>query len=295
MDKSTYYADRSYISQSSLKSALGVVYDNPSNLGNIVDMFCTSPEEEDNFLISKSKVTPALKSIWLNIFNNFSGPTDEVILKAMGDYGKGSYDLDRVKKSLFKYEDYYHELNTGKEVVTEEEWSQGRTMANIVFKHPNTQFVKGALTQVAVFNENFYGHRCKGLLDWYLEEQRIVDLKTVFSIKAIYKNWEAFRYDIQGVFYHDLIGAKLPPRFIFVAPDADYPVVIEMLPESMLMAREGGLVRKEVWVINGKEIASQYYRYGYKDLLSRYEYITGIRHTFPANDYETIIHGIKKL
>lgn len=294
MTKEDYYKSP-YISQSDLKQLIGKPYDNPSLLGSLTDVMITDPEDLPNFLISKSSVTPAIKSILDNIFVNHAELNLKTVQSCAGDYGKGKYELDRIYKDVMKHEDYFEELLTGKQVVTQLEWDNAVKMTNIVNNHPRTQFLKDTQKQVAILNPSFYGYKVKGLLDFQAEDGGVIDLKTLYSMSAYKENFKKFRYDFQLTWYKDISDSKPPPKIVFVAPDADYPIVVQLRPETMLMARNGGYRITETLEIVGKTYKTREYVYGYMDLLRQYDKLKNLNFTYPYGDYETITTGLKLL
>lgn len=298
MQKIDYYSNTDYISQSDLKRVIGKPYDNPSEVGNLVDMMCTEPHRKDEYLVTKSKVTPALKALWDKVIIYCDEITPESVFKTNnGVYGNGSskYTVERIYKDLMKYEDYKEDFMTGKKVVTPTEWFESERMATIIQKHPRTQFLKDAETQVDIYNDNFYGHKVKGRLDYWLNKNQVIDLKSVHSMAFYKKNLWKFRYELQTTWYSDISGSTKRAMIVFVAPDADYPLVIKLKPETMLMARVGGYRINETLVVQGKKYPQKKYVYGYLDLLTQYEELKSRTYSYPPNDYETIIHGYKEI
>lgn len=297
MAKTDYYSTKGYVSQSELKRLIGKEYDNPSNLGNFVDALATNPEEVADFALIKSKITPSLKELMTKIFyvsDEITNDSIEEANKTVG-YGRGRFKTDRIKSDLLKYIDFWEELYDGKIILTKEEYDQGHRLSRLLASHPKTQFLKDAEKQVAIFNEDFHGFKAKGLLDYRLQDTTVVDLKTLYSMAAYRKNFWKFRYDIQTAWYSDISYSNKNPFIVFVAPDADYPIIVRVSTPTLMLGRYGGDVVKEQYIIGGKMHNQTTYRYGYMDLLRRYKQLKSLNFTFEPDSYNFIVRGYKNI
>lgn len=289
------YYSHPYISQSQLKALLGKKYDAVGMVGSLTDAMCTEPEKVREFKISNVKPTDDVRRV-LNCMYESNHKVIDVSSVEMcrGTYG-GNWSNERVVKQLLKYQEYLNDLHSNFTIVTEQEWDQAEHMTKVLKTHPHTQFIKDAYTQVDVYNDDFHGIQAKGRLDFLTKDKRVVDLKTIASIKNVWKNYNSFRYDLQLTWYHDISHARLMPRIIFVAPDADYPIILELSEGSLEAARHGCLVTTETWKVKDKEYPSTYYRYGYMDLIRQYHRLRKIDYPIPPNNYEQITYGITKI
>lgn len=297
MAKTDYYSTKGYISQSELKRLIGKEYDNPSNLGNFVDALATNPEEVADFALIQSKIPPALKKLMETIFLLSEDITNDSIEEAnrLVGYGKGRYKTERIKGELMKHIDFWEELYTDKILLSREEYDQGHRLARLLDSHPKTQFLKHAQKQVEIYNEDFHGFKVKGLLDYRLEDSTVVDLKTLYSITAYRKNFWKFRYDIQTAWYRDISYSDKNPFIVFVAPDADYPIIVRVSTPTIMLGRHGGYVVDQQFEIGGKMYPQRKYRYGYMDLLNRYKQLKNLDFTYEPDSYNFIIRGYKDI
>lgn len=292
-----YFQATDYISQSFLKQALGKKYSNPNKIGTYTDSLLTAPEELDTYKVYDEGITPARRQLMEQLFNNNYNLTVTDIDKYYYEfpdqpiYGNGKYSTERILKDLKEYEGYWNLLSQGYVVLIPEEVKAAKHMQEVFNSHPATNYLKNAKTQVPVFNDDFHGFRVKGLLDFQEETSRITDLKTVYSIKAWKKNFWMFRYDIQLAWYYDISYSNLPPRIIFLAPDAKYPVVVELQPTTLMVGRSGADRVVDTFKKNGKTYHRTEYFYGYQDLLFQYGKLIGVY----SPDYQSRAEGVIKI
>lgn len=291
------YFRHPYVSQSDLKKYTSKPFDEGNILGTLVDQLCTS---EESFSESFDANAEFFKDLGYTLHTHEVSRTVHSLLSRIAkygelnvanveranqfeNYGQGKFTPKSVLKRMQKYKEYFELLRTRATLITENDVRQAISVSKVVLEHPRTQFLKEGLTQQAHYRTGFYGLNVKCLID-YEFENRVVDLKTVYSISAVYTNFWKYRYDIQTTWYSDITKKSEVPLIVFVAPDAEYPVILELLPSTMESARFGGHEVVRIVRLRDQLHHIEKYLYGYLDLIRLFKRNKGLDDT-ESRDY----------
>lgn len=120
----------------------------------------------------------------------------------------------------------------GEEVIDREDWNLAHDMATAVAKHPvaSKLFTQGC-AEVSVYGEDpLTGVQRRGRIDWWRDDDVIVDLKTAqdASKSGFARAVATYKYHLQDAWYSDLasLNGRPAPRFVFVAVEKSAPHLI---------------------------------------------------------------------
>lgn len=287
ISRQAYFKDPR-LSQSTLKGLMNKKQEVKSVLGTLVDDMATSPADLDDYIKTDIKVSPKIKDVLDRIYLAKLPLNKQSILKHIGDYGGTTYTATTKVKHVMAYEEYFNLMLGGKKIVTNDEWDLAEQMVNVLHTHPLTQYLKDGVNQVAKFSE-INGVQVKCLLDYDFGDE-FTDLKFVYSMKEARASFWKYRYDFQAAWYQETTGYKKLPKYVFIAPDADYPLVLQVSQPTLDMGKYGGMVYTETYETNNQIWPVGYYRYGFLDLMREYERLTNAQSFYP-HDFEQITKG----
>jgi len=137
----------------------------------------------------------------------------------------------------------FEKSNKGKEVLTEDQYSQIENMVNAVNSHPSASKLmklKGRAETTRLWKDYETALDCKCRPDWLCSDDGlIVDLKTTedASPEGFARSIHKFRYHVQAAFY--LRGCDECSNFIFVAVEKSPPYAVVCYQASSDMIAAG--------------------------------------------------------
>lgn len=139
--------------------------------------------------------------------------------------------------------------------VKRSEYNELVEMRDAINDHPTLKLLLNSGEPEKIFTSDIDGVPVKCKVDWYCPKQNIVlDLKSTndASASAFAYSVRKYRYDVQDVFYCDIIeqATGKRPRFIFIALEKTAPhgvALYEIDEESKEMARLEYLENLETW------------------------------------------------
>lgn len=235
--------------------------------GNLIDVLLTVSEHfNDIFYLNKleKKPSPATLSICKYVYDNYNferleeegiprlKDIPDLILEGIkkDNYYSTWKDETRISKVVMEGSDYFQMLieAEGKQVITTEEYHLANRQVTGLLTHNHTKdfFYRKYETQVPLYWK-MEGENCKGLLDFLIEENQIVDIKsTTEYYSAIPSIIKKYRLDFQLAFYYlglkELTGQEeLPlPILIFSSTtDPENPQVWQISKKDLNIAING--------------------------------------------------------
>lgn len=196
--------------------------------GSLFDSIITRGKDTLNYYtVSSVSVPDAERKTLEYIASKTKEPLDELkpnfISTCCDEIGyQTRWGFDARFKHLVLFKDYYDKLRSGKEIVSEEDWSDAVKMANILKNYPNTKdiFKTGEKDGVEYIYQPQY------VVEWDIENERVkvkcmldlvivdhnnktiqpIDLKTSqMPAHSWSENFLKLRYDLQAELYTDVL------------------------------------------------------------------------------------------
>ena len=142
-----------------------------------------------------------------------------------------------------KFWDAFVAENTGKEIVTEQDYGLAMAMQNAIRSDPDAMRYLMQGDAEAVMQWEAFGHNCKGRADWITtvdDRDVLVGLKTARDCRAKEFGRDAARYGyhLQWAYYADgykAITGRMPKVVeIVVENEAPHAVVVYVIPDEIL-------------------------------------------------------------
>lgn len=262
MLKSSYY-DHPALSQSYLKGLVGKPFDSKSILGSVVDVLATEEDKfADNFVIGP-KVPFSLAELFVKAYEFGEVNIDNVLRANVSiQYGKGKYTKDFFEKKIEENIEYINLIGT-KTIIDQDLFDGAMKMVNAVWDYwPELQ---GYDKQVELYGKvNEFDAKCR--IDFLSDE--VIDLKTIFDIEEIERNFWKYRYDFQMAWYTAL-ARKKKASLIFVSPEG-YVKKVTVHPDTLRIGKEGGYRKVEE---RNSGYVRHSYIYGYEDILKNLKFL----------------------